>query len=499
MTADLHNFPKIIPPGSYDFGAAPVSLIKASSRGLLGGYDYSVLTKRAGAEFAHHVRNLVLPDDEVPAHMMAMGATDFFGNNRNGDGFSAYWLQKNSQTFEKLAKAYRHHLNKDPAQSYGVVKFAFYNPQMGRTELLTGYNANKAAAERNGGLIADEEIDELMKQAGEFPVSMSCRVPYDVCSICDNKARTRKDYCKSASEGGKCPGFGCYTGLTRVLKSGQIQFVDNPDPQFFDISKVRKPADRNAYAGRATYLLQKAATGETVSGAELAELYGMLPGSGETVSPGAWHQWQTLQKMAAYDADLQKGHSLKDRQAARGVISREKIDLTPLGYVGQKAAAEALAALAEQQVALPLGEFLRWLGNGSTKSAEICDAVASRLPGACQRLLAGGIEELAGNPFQPAVTPVSPGLRRWAAKCADDHSLSSTSVFRRAASSAIKEQPLPQLRSESTMTEKWASCSNELDGLARSYVLYKLAFVAAQPAAELPLTALFAVRQNYAY
>jgi hypothetical protein len=45
---------------------------------------------------------------------------------------------------------------------------------------------------------------------------------YDVCAVCNNKARDRSEYCTSIKEGGYCPGFGCKNGLTQVLDSGLI-------------------------------------------------------------------------------------------------------------------------------------------------------------------------------------------------------------------------------------------------------------------------------------
>jgi hypothetical protein len=73
-----------------------------------------------------------------------------------------------------------HNCNKDPAQSYGVIKLALYNEPMKRIELIKAYNGTKEAAERNGGLVADKEL-ELLEKDGSFDTSMACRVPYDVC------------------------------------------------------------------------------------------------------------------------------------------------------------------------------------------------------------------------------------------------------------------------------------------------------------------------------
>jgi len=77
---------KVIQPGAQDFSEPVAALIKISSRGLLGA-DKQVLIKRAGAEFANKLQHIKFAKDEVPVHMIAIGATEDYGPNRNGDGF----------------------------------------------------------------------------------------------------------------------------------------------------------------------------------------------------------------------------------------------------------------------------------------------------------------------------------------------------------------------------------------------------------------------------
>ena len=65
---------------------------------------------------------------------------------------------------------------------------------------------------------------------------MGCRIKFDVCSICGNKAPSRKDYCVHAKN-----------QLNDIYPDGRIVYVDNPNPKFFDISVVFRPADRTGY------------------------------------------------------------------------------------------------------------------------------------------------------------------------------------------------------------------------------------------------------------
>lgn len=187
--------------------------------------------KLAG-EAADYVRNVQPVEGKTIVLVLAMSAGEYYGPNRNGDAFAeraipgavseSETLPKHYKTFETGAHVYRHHINKDPAKSLGRVLKAFYNWDMHRVELL---------------LELDNELgqDVVAKiNAGEYPaVSMGCKIKYDVCSVCGNKAPTRAQYCDHAKY-----------EMNRVYPDGQKSFVWNPAPNLFDISFVIRPADR---------------------------------------------------------------------------------------------------------------------------------------------------------------------------------------------------------------------------------------------------------------
>jgi intein/homing endonuclease len=77
---------------------------------------------------------------------------------------------------------------------------------------------------------------------------------YDVCSLCKHKAPTAKQHCVHIR-----------TKLGMVTDDGQKIYMQNPDPNFFDISLVYKPADRIAYS-----LRKVAAENDVIGGHELA-------------------------------------------------------------------------------------------------------------------------------------------------------------------------------------------------------------------------------------
>lgn len=219
----------------------------------------------------------------------AMGASEFWGSNVNGDAFTESSLihRPNDWTGNPLldkpkaeswgygfptfyfAHPYAHHRNKDATRAFGEVELAAWNPRMKRVELVTRVDEEKCHAYGGTGV-----WDKL--QAGDYPdVSMGCKVPFDTCSICldwntyrkaqatFNPAKhktpgdavlfyhrelekkngkgirglsiTRKDYCDHALK-----------QMNHILPDGRKVFVWNDYPKFFDISFVFIGADKTA-------------------------------------------------------------------------------------------------------------------------------------------------------------------------------------------------------------------------------------------------------------
>ena len=163
-------------PDDWDFGHDPMTPIKLSSRGLIGN-DRAEFLKVASHIFADQLDNFIVKKGEHPVHLTALGADEYWGLNRNGDGFTEKECQACHPTFVKIAKVFRSHRNKSEKghNHYGRVKFASYHPTMHRIELLQVLFTNKEAAEADGPLakVADEEM-RLIEKNGGYPVSMAC-------------------------------------------------------------------------------------------------------------------------------------------------------------------------------------------------------------------------------------------------------------------------------------------------------------------------------------
>lgn len=219
-------------------------------------------------------KSLQPKDGKFYLHINAMGAGEFYGSNKNGDYFPEAQLKEYYKTFEETGYVYRHHINKDPAKSMGRVIYAIYNDRMHRVELI---------AEVDKALGAD--IFQRI-QAGDYPqTSMACKTPYDVCSICGNKAHTRQEYCIHLT-----------SQLNKVMPDGRKIMAMNVAPlRFFDISIVIKPADITSS------VLQKVASESTaILSVDLAEEEGLsdrIEKKAEKIKEAAMNKLSTLTKI----------------------------------------------------------------------------------------------------------------------------------------------------------------------------------------------------------
>lgn len=223
-----------------------------------------------------YIQSITPREGKTVVLVNAMGAFETYDSNRNGDGFPArafkvgvrapaqnagqnnQWrsgdnglagwvteeqtLPRHYQTFQ-TAGIYEHHQNKDVAKSLGRVEKPFWNDYMQRVELLLEIDNRKQP-------MLVQRIND-----GEFPaVSMGCRVPYDVCTKCGNRAPTRAQYCDHLK-----------FQMNFIDEDGVLWCALNPNPFFFDISFVFRPADPTGFMMKKVagiYVLQSDYSGE---------------------------------------------------------------------------------------------------------------------------------------------------------------------------------------------------------------------------------------------
>ena len=166
--------------------------------------------------------------------IIGLGDSETYGPNRRGDAFPSEpipgllgaddVLTKHCQSYDN-ALVYRHHINHDPAGAIGKVIKAFWNPYMRRVEVVESFDHDKAP-----------DLLEQVTSGQPLAKSMGCLVPYDICTVCGNRAVSRDQLCSDLRN-----------NMLGILPDGRQVAAINPRPRFFDSSWVRRPADRTGY------------------------------------------------------------------------------------------------------------------------------------------------------------------------------------------------------------------------------------------------------------
>jgi hypothetical protein len=314
------------------------------------------------------------PDDQFGVHLIALGSEAQFGPNRNGDSWSDRALAKHFGSFEKFGCVYREHKNKNPVtQGIGTVRLARVNPKMQRGELIVWVEKDKAP-----------DMYKKAKAGEELSFSMSCRLPHDECSCCRKKSKRTTDYCSH-------------------LKKNMLQFVpgfekyayarNEDDVKFFDISEVKRRADRIA-----TYLsytfhdgdeMAKAASGDAIiTGAQWAEFQF---GATRSVPFSAWED-ATLEKLATA-AEFVKQADAATREVLFKVapqdLSSDQIEVLAapdFRNVGGELAKKAMVLNFHTFASLVTGQRIDDL----KKNAALCGAMGAKLPSLLEDMLSQG-------------------------------------------------------------------------------------------------------------
>lgn len=357
---------KVFDSDSFNFNEPSSRLVEVHSRGVDKGW-----MKKQAAMFTKEVAELRPEKGYSYIHLISLGAGESVGSNRNGDYFNEKSAEfelpepKNGKKLIKLAgglqeyhkmfkkgHVFANHNNDDPKKSIGEIVAETYNEPMRRGELII-----KVAH----GPVWDKDLEKLAN-GDPLSFSMACRVPFDICSICGNQARTRQDYCSHLSD-----------NMTMITKEGHQVFAINDRPDFFDISKVFRPADRTAWS------LRKVASAKP-SGVELAESYGLI----DTVSDIKVDQ--TKQAIADKFAEMEKQIEMVPATSKSLALGCPTGNLS----TGQKEKLQkepktaALRKLAESKIALSLQDFVHVFGTG-LDSRYISEAEPN-LPGIFQRM-----------------------------------------------------------------------------------------------------------------
>jgi hypothetical protein len=361
-----------------------------------------------------------------------VAAGEFFGPNRNADYFKEADLKTTHHTFVKYAKVYRDHKNKNPEKNYGDVEASFYNPKMGRVELITSTVNAKAP-----------DIIEKWERGESPSVSMACRLPFDSCSICQHKSAKVSEYCDHLKN-----------HLGEIFEDGKQACAINPDPTFFDLSYVWRPAERVAY------VLKKVAS---------SCLY--LPSA--LLAEEEPERFPLTKQATDKEALIQKLSEIEKKiegQISSKIDDGKEVSHTPdlpdkvLTQLGKANPGTATKALSDKGIMLKLPEFIKML----IGDAGLGEELGEHLPGSISR---GDVPSKSTRFEEEGDSPC--GLKSMLDSFMGDRSLFKMPATRRSIKIIIIGGGKPEMRHKKEKHEKQASALNKQ--ILEAYNGYRMA------------------------
>ena len=406
---------------------------------------------------------------QTDALVIALGAYEGTGANRNGDIFKEAECLKNYKTFiksgsKKADGSYdgralnRHHKNKPEDPKYGNIKAATYNNKMKRIELVIGLDNDKCA----------EEIQKLA-EGKQINVSMAAKVAYDKCTWCGYEAKDDRHRCKHIPK-----------ELGEINKMGEMCSMDNINPKWFELSIVGRPADRIGMslklASDNSYI--KAAT-------DYKTLYPgfVVPEDTEdflSISKYASEKRSLLKKLSALEKHVDAVLTNKPKDSKDKYLAEHRTKLSAGGNISDNTIDELrkyepsklLKALADQGIVFSPEDFIKYLfgSNKLGKSEDLFSKVKSHLPSIFSSLDENGGGVVNNEKYEPDYSGLIPKeLLKTVKGLFDNHSLFEAPAHNRIMRITIIKK-LPKHEGEKEPSKEAA-----VKELAEQYAAYKLA------------------------
>ena len=272
--------------------------------------------------------------------MTPMGSYEYWGMNVNGDVFPDISLAFNREKDDPIpvvrsledrwlspfqgkvppgnytnfghktfleALRYRHHVNKNPEIAYGDITLSVWNPAMHRVEVISRHDRERAKR------VGAEEIIIDLDAGKPRQISMGCRVPFDVCTLCGHISKTPGDYCDHLR-----------TMMGSITPEGRIVGAVNFFPKFFDLSDVFVPAAKEsgvllkvAHAGSPKVAALKTATQKKI--ADITKT--ILPNAGRKAVEDAMGCEPDMPQEVLREGDFS---SLLSSLAAMGIVLKPR-------------------------------------------------------------------------------------------------------------------------------------------------------------------------------
>lgn len=403
------------------------------------------------------------PDkDHFLMHVIAMGDHEHYGPNINCDAWPKAACVKHHPTFVSNGYFFREHKNSDPKLSIGLIKGSAYNKEQGRIELAVwGRLHPQPGMEKT----AEEEY-ETAKAGKPLAFSMSAKVPHDRCSVCGNLAKSSSAYCSHMKD---TPG-------KYLEEHEKFAFTFNDHPTFFDISKVRNPADR--IARHLEYVFSKQASYKRpILGVELAEqeqalILDLTQGCNDQRKNDIMEKLAELE--ARIDASTSAEHSL-----TKWLPTSPELDDNTLRLFRELEPGTLFHKLAKAQVILPFTSFAAYCTGTTVAEASSEPSVklaAAQLPGIFRAL----VKAPAATELETLCDPCSSASSNYdLAYTANTHdALVKVANCHTVKASQVHERTLRAAADSSPRQVKVASVlPSSVDALAQTYALYQVSAI----------------------
>lgn len=409
----------------WSFGIDPVCIIT----------DAKSLIKRASAkDFLKYAKT----KGQTDLHIIAVGAYEGTGFNRNGDMFKEAFCRANHHFFKQADRAvHRHHKNKPEDPKYGNIKAAAYNEPMRRIELIVGLDDDKC-----GDILGEQE------KVGHTNWSMASKQAHDICTWCHHKAASDDERCEHIPN-----------KIGEINKQGEMCGMDNPDPRWFEISYVRRPADRigmslSKVASSATAMLPR----------DYLQIYtGFVPPSDDLfVSKKASDKRVLVRKAAAIEKHLDAVSTEANKKINGEVkLQTEKIAFDVMDELRQLEPGRFFKLAADKNIILSPENFTAYVFGGRVKEASVI-GMKKHLRGIFQAIEKEGGDVVNNETYEPSRFVIgSQTTNRLFSKLASAHSLHPAFIVGRLSIVKTAEQ---HIEDDPISFE-----------LAKQYIAYKLA------------------------
>lgn len=473
--------PKTVRADSWDSNGSTASrLLEISSKGL-----EKAQVQKTGADSRFLAFDISPEPGFSFVHVITTGAGEYYGMNNNGDffnegpctvSFPEPCMQKTAElsgglrqfhsTYSKLGGVYRQHRNGTKGfQPEGEVFAETYNEPAHRGELILK-------------LANDKWRDTLQKIAEGKPVfwSIGAGVPEDICTVCGFRYSKKKPRrCEHTQK----------EAVLSVFKGGVQAGMYNDRPHFHDISEVRVPAARIAFA------LQKVAGGDPIEEERQARLWLPYTAVAQGRDPTLTSRKAWLKKLAAEEKEVEK----EDSEKLKGLKTSADLSEDELNEIQKKLEGIPLdalvTALAKFNMMLTPDAFMRIVSTDESSNAGCLPGLKQALRTVFTDTLDRGDADdfLADCSYLPGLTVPCSSESGKVLSLESLLGLNPEPVQKRIVRIVIRGPKV-----EKTAAEEGSEPSPAASYLAREYARYQLAFVAHRNSPESALMAVMANR-----